>query len=247
MTSFGEEGRRLSYGAYLALPELLALQRTLTDAPDELLFIVVHQVYELWFKELLHELEAARDAMSTGETYWASHHLRRVTAIEQVLIAQVDVLETMTPQDFLAFRSRLAPASGFQSVQFRQIEYLSGLRDRSYLDRLELTAEERAELERRLAELSVWDGFIALLDRHGSPTLLDIARDRDRHGRLFDVAESLLDHDEALGHWRFRHVQMVERQLGSKSGTGGSTGASYLRTTIDKKLFPELWAMRSAL
>jgi tryptophan 2,3-dioxygenase len=247
MTSFGEEGRRLSYGAYLALPELLALQRTLTDAPDELLFIVVHQVYELWFKELLHELEAARDAMSTGETYWASHHLRRVTAIEQVLIAQVDVLETMTPQDFLAFRSRLAPASGFQSVQFRQIEYLSGLRDRSYLDRLELTAEERAELERRLAEPSVWDGFIALLDRHGSPTLLDIARDRDRHGRLFDVAESLLDHDEALGHWRFRHVQMVERQLGSKSGTGGSTGASYLRTTIDKKLFPELWAMRSAL
>jgi tryptophan 2,3-dioxygenase len=247
VTSFGEEGRRLSYGSYLALPELLSLQRTRTEAPDELLFIVVHQVYELWFKELLHELEAARDAMAAGETYWASHHLRRITAIERVMVAQVDVLETMRPQDFLAFRSELAPASGFQSVQFREIEFLSGLRDPTYLERLELTAEERARLERRLSEPSVWDGFVELRRRHGDPSLVAIAGDRDRYGPLFDVAEALLDHDEALGHWRFRHIQMVERQLGSKSGTGGSTGVSYLKTTIDKQLFPELWALRSAL
>jgi tryptophan 2,3-dioxygenase len=226
---------------------LLDLQRTQTGAHDELLFIVVHQVYELWFKELLHELDAARAAMSAGEAYWAVHYLRRVGAIEQVLVAQVSVLETMRPQDFLAFRSELAPASGFQSVQFRAIEFLSGLRDASYLERLELSESDRALLTRRLEEPSLWDAWGDLLHRYGSPTLPEIAADRDRYGNLFEVAEGLLDHDEALGLWRFRHVQMVERQLGSKSGTGGSTGASYLRTTIDKKLFPELWALRSAL
>jgi tryptophan 2,3-dioxygenase len=229
------------------LPELLSLQRTQTDAHDELLFIVVHQVYELWFKELLHELDAAGAAMRAGAAYWAGHYLRRVVAIEGVLVGQVSVLETMRPQDFLAFRSELAPASGFQSVQFRAIEFLSGLRDPSYLDRLELTGDERAMLERRLREPSLWDSWGDLVHRHGEPSLQEIAADRDRYGDLFDVAEALLDHDETLGLWRFRHAQMVERQLGSKSGTGGSTGASYLRTTIDKKLFPDLWALRSDL
>jgi tryptophan 2,3-dioxygenase len=247
MSSFGEEGRRLSYGSYLALPELLGLQRTLTDAHDELLFIVIHQVYELWFKLVLFELEAAREAMASGETYWASHHLRRVSAIEDVLVGQIDVLNTMRPQDFLDFRSVLAPASGFQSVQFREIEYLSGLRDPSYVERLELTDDEQSRLERRLGEPSLWDAFLTLLESQGGPSLLDLARDRDRYGPLFDVAEALLDHDEALGRWRSRHVQMVERQLGSKSGTGGSTGVSYLKTTVDKKLFPHLWALRSML
>ena len=247
MSSFGEEGRRLSYGAYLALPELLELQRTLTDAHDELLFIVIHQVYELWFKLLLHEMEAAREAMGGGEAYWATHHLHRISAIEEVLVGQIAVLNTMRPQDFLAFRAVLAPASGFQSAQFREIEFLSGLRDPAYLDRLELSDAERARLDMRLREPSLWDAFVALLRRHGDPTLLDIARDRDRYGPLFDVAEGLLDHDEALGRWRSRHVKMVERQLGSKSGTGGSTGVSYLKTTVDKKLFPELWALRSEL
>ena len=208
---------------------------------------MVHQVYELWFKELLHELEAARAAMLAGDAYWAVHYLRRVDAIEQVLVAQVGVLETMRPQDFLAFRSELAPASGFQSVQFREIEFLSGLRDRTYLDRLELNPSERAALERRLSEPSLWDAWGELLRRHGSPTLRQIAVDRDQYGDVFEVSEALLDHDEALGLWRFRHVQMVERQLGSKSGTGGSTGASYLRSTIGKKLYPELWALRSEL
>jgi tryptophan 2,3-dioxygenase len=247
MSSFGEEGRRLSYGSYLALSELLSLQRTLTDAHDELLFIVIHQVYELWFKLLLFELEAARRAMVAGEAYWASHHLNRVSAIEEVLVGQIDVLNTMRPQDFLDFRSVLAPASGFQSVQFREIEYLSGLRDPGYLGRLELTDDERSRLERRIEEPSLWEAFLTLLELHGGPSLLDLARDRGRYGPLFDVAEGLLDHDEALGRWRSHHVQMVERQLGSKSGTGGSTGVSYLKTTVDKKLFPELWALRSTL
>ncbi len=204
-------------------------------------------MYELWFKELLHELEAARAAMLAGDAYWAAHYLRRVVAIEQVLVAQVDVLETMRPQDFLAFRSELAPASGFQSAQFRAIEYLSGLRDPRYLERLELSPSERAVLEQRLTEPSLWDAWEELRRRHGAPTLRQIAADRDRYGDLFEVSEALLDHDETLGLWRFRHVQMVERMLGSKSGTGGSTGASYLRTTIDKKLYPDLWALRSEL
>ncbi len=208
---------------------------------------MVHQVYELWFKELLHELDAARSAMQGGDAYWAVHYLHRVGAIEAVLVAQISVLETMRPQDFLAFRSELAPASGFQSVQFRAIEFGSGLRDASYLDRIELTDAERALLQRRLTEPSLWDAWGELLRRRGSPTLREIAADRDRYGDLFEVAEALLDHDEALGLWRFRHVQMVERQLGTKSGTGGSTGASYLRTTIDKKLFPDLWELRSGL
>jgi tryptophan 2,3-dioxygenase len=237
----------VNYRSYLALDEILGAQRPRSEEHDELLFIVVHQVYELWFKEVLHELEAARAAMSAGDAYWAAHYLRRVGAIEQVLVAQVSVLETMRPQDFLAFRSELAPASGFQSVQFRAIEFLSGLRDRSFLDRLELTGAERAGLEQRLIGPSLWDAWQELLRRRGSPSLRQIAADRDRYGDLFDVAEALLDHDEALGLWRFRHVQMVERQLGSKSGTGGSTGVSYLRSTIDKKLFPDLWALRSEL
>jgi tryptophan 2,3-dioxygenase len=208
---------------------------------------VVHQVYELWFKELLHELDAAVSAMQSGDAYWAGQYLRRVRSIENVLVSQVDVLETMRPQDFLAFRSELAPASGFQSVQFRMIEFTSGLRDARYLDRIELTPAERSALEARLRGPSLWDAWLALLARRGGPALHEVAEDRERYGDLFDVAEALLDHDEALGLWRFRHVPMVERQLGSKSGTGGSTGASYLRTTLDKKLFPELWALRSAL
>jgi tryptophan 2,3-dioxygenase len=226
---------------------LLGLQRTQTTAHDELLFIVVHQVYELWFKELLHELDAARAAMTAGEAYGAVHYLHRVGTIERVLVAQVDVLETMRPQDFLAFRAELAPASGFQSVQFRAIEFVSGLRDPGYLDRLELGSADRSMLEQRLGEPSLWDAWVDLLRRRGSPTLREVAGDRDRYGDLLEVAEALLDHDEALGLWRFRHVQMVERQLGSKSGTGGSTGVSYLRTTLDKKLFPDLWALRNAL
>ena len=248
MTSnFGEEGRRLNYGSYLQVPELLSLQRAMTGAHDELLFIVVHQAYELWFKVLLHELESARDAMLAGEAFPARHYLERVRVIEHLLIEQVDVLETMSPQDFLAFRSELAPASGFQSVQFREIEFLSGLKNPAYLKRLEADTEERSRLERRLAEPTLWDGFTAMRERAGAPSLVEIIRSRQDHPDLFDLAEALLDHDEAFALWRSRHVMMVERQIGGKTGTGGSTGAQYLRSTLDKRFFPELWEVRSEL
>jgi tryptophan 2,3-dioxygenase len=246
-SNFGEEGRRLSYGSYLKIPELLALQEGMTEAHDELLFIVVHQAYELWFKVLLHELEAARDAMFGGEAFAALHSLRRVKVVERLLVEQIEVLETMSPADFLAFRSELAPASGFQSVQFRELEFLSGLKNPAYLKRLEADTEERSRLERRLAEPTIWDGFLALLERSGSPSLAEVIHNRREHAELFDVAESLLDHDEAFALWRSRHVLMVERQIGGKTGTGGSTGAEYLRTTLDKRFFPALWEVRSEL
>jgi tryptophan 2,3-dioxygenase len=244
---FGEEGRELSYGTYLKVPELLQLQQGLSTQHDELLFIVAHQVYELWFKVVLFELEAARDRIDADDVFFARHHLHRVYVIEKVLVEQIEVLETMSPQDFLAFRSKLAPASGFQSVQFREIEFLSGLKEPKYVARLEATPEEIGRLRRRLEEPSVDDAFRALVKRRGSPSLLQIFRHRDRHGDLFDLCEALLDHDETFAHWRARHVLMVERQIGSKTGTGGSSGAEYLRTTLSKRFYPELWDVRSQL
>lgn len=243
--SFGEEDRRLSYGSYLKIPELLRLQQPLTDAHDELLFITIHQAYELWFKLVLYELESAREAMQAGDCPTSQWRLKRVTVIESLLIHQVDVLDTMAPQDFLQFRHRLAPASGFQSVQFREIEFLSGLKDPAYLRRLETDSGERARLERRLAEPSLADAFAALLEASGS-SIESLFNDHARRD-LFQLSESLLEHDQAFSLWRARHVQMVERQIGSKTGTGGSTGSSYLRSRLDKRFFPELWAARSSL
>jgi tryptophan 2,3-dioxygenase len=244
---FGEEGRELSYGTYLKVQELLDLQKGLSQEHDELLFIVAHQVYELWFKVVLFELEASRDRIDADDIFFARHYLHRVHVVERLLIEQIDVLETMSPQDFLAFRSKLAPASGFQSVQFREIEFLSGLKEPKYLERLEATAEERARLHRRLQEPSLDDALRRLVERRGSPSLPDVFRDRERYGDLFDLCEALLDHDEAFAHWRARHVLMVERQIGSKTGTGGSSGAQYLRTTLGKRFYPELWDVRSQL
>ena len=244
---FGEEGRRLSYGSYLKVRELLELQSGLSDEHDELLFIVAHQVYELWFKVVLFELEAARDRIDSDDVFFARHYLERVHVIEKLLVEQIEVLETMSPQDFLAFRSQLAPASGFQSVQFREIEFLSGLKEPKYLARLETSADETARLRRRLDEPSLDDAFHRLLERRGSPTLLEVFRDRQRHGDLYDLCEALIDHDEAFAHWRARHVLMVERQIGGKTGTGGSSGAEYLRSTLGKRFYPELWEVRSQL
>jgi tryptophan 2,3-dioxygenase len=218
-------------------------------------------VYELWFKLLLFELTGARDAMMAGgspESVWTARHLlERARAIELVLTAQLPVLETMTPQDFLAFRSLLAPASGFQSVQFREIEFLSGLKDRRYLDRLRgVTDEELQRLRRRLDEPTLWDGFLELLRARGfavdgddevKATLLEIARAQPHHGDLWDISELLLDHDELSAQWRARHVFMVERQIGTKSGTGGSTGGPYLRSRVEVRYFPLLWELRSWL
>lgn len=258
--SFGEEDRRLSYGSYLKIPELLELQRLLSSPPahDELLFIIVHQVYELWFKEVLFELESTRDAMLEGRGRQARHLLERVHTIERVLIEQINVLESMSPQDFLEFRKHLAPASGFQSAQFREIEFISGLKDEGYLERLATDERELTNLKRRLEEPTLWDAFCAFLERAGLPmpaedvvarrmSLLKMAHDRDAFDDELSLSESLLTHDELFALWRQRHVLMVERQIGSKTGTGGSTGASYLRTTLEKRFYPELWDLRSYL
>ena len=257
---FGLEGGELSYGSYLRVPELLQLQSLLSDphAHDELLFIVVHQAYELWFKEVLFELEATRDTLFSGDTNRARHYLERVHAIERVLVEHLSVIETMSPQDFLEFRHNLAPASGFQSVQFREIEFLSGLKEPGLLRHLAETDEERGRLERRLAEPTLWDGFCALMEANGLPmpgddedgrreSLLRIMRESDKYADLFSTEEALLTHDELFAVWRRRHVLMVERQIGAKTGTGGSTGASYLRTTLEKRFYPELWDLRSYL
>jgi tryptophan 2,3-dioxygenase len=244
---FGEEGRELSYGSYLKISELLDLQHGLSEEHDELLFIVAHQVYELWFKVVLDELEATRTRIDSDDIFFARHHLHRVHVVERLLIEQIEVLETMSPQDFLAFRSKLAPASGFQSVQFREIEFLSGLKDAKYIERIEGSADEMSRLKRRLDEPSLADAFHVLVNRRGSPSLVEIFRDRERYGDLFDLCEALLDHDEAFAHWRARHVLMVERQIGSKPGTGGSSGAQYLRSTLGKRFYPDLWEVRSQL
>jgi tryptophan 2,3-dioxygenase len=256
---FGEQGARLTYGSYLRVAELLDQQHLESDPPahDELLFITIHQVYELWFKQLLHELTAAREEMFSGDLWRARHMLARVVAIEDVLIRQVAVLETMTPQDFLVFRDRLAPASGFQSVQFRELEFLSGAKDPGYLERFRgLTADERARLERRLAEPSLWDGFLHVVRRAGLPadddasitaSLLAVAGDRGHYGQVWELAERLLDHDANSAMWRSRHVLMVERQIGTKSGTGGSSGSPYLRSRLGMHYFPLLWELRSHL
>jgi len=240
--------------------ELLTLQQpqATPSAHDELLFIVVHQAYELWFKLILHELSAGVEEMISGAPARARHLLERVHAIERVLIEQVAVLESMSPQDFLEFRTSLAPASGFQSVQFREIEFVSGLKERGYLERLELDSEDRARLEQRLTGPTLWDGFCSLLGGRGLPmpdddertrreSLLRVARERQEFSDEFYLSEALLTHDELFAIWRQRHVLMVERQIGTKSGTGGTTGAAYLRSTLDKRFYPELWELRSYL
>lgn len=261
---FGEQGARLTYGSYLRVAELLDQQHLESDPPahDELLFITVHQVYELWFQQVLHELTAAREEMFSGDLWRARHLLSRVVTIEDVLIRQVAVLETMTPQDFLVFRDRLAPASGFQSVQFRELEFLSGAKDPGFLERFRgLTADETARLQRRLDEPTLWDGFLHVVRRAGLPgiedgvvdepvlieSLLTVAADRTTYGQVWELAERLLDHDANSAMWRSRHVLMVERQIGTKSGTGGSSGAPYLRSRLGLHYYPLLWELRSHL
>jgi tryptophan 2,3-dioxygenase len=206
----------------------------------------VHQVYELWFKVLIDELEAVRTAIESEELRAARHALNRVKVIEDLLVEQVAVLETMAPQDFLTFRSELAPASGFQSVQFREIEFLSGLKDAGYIKTLDKEGDARARLQRRLDEPSLHDVFTGLINRRGV-TVSDLYRQGARHADLLELAEALLDHDEGFRLWRLRHVEMVERQIGDKPGTGGSTGVRYLQSTLGKRFFPELWSVRSQL
>jgi tryptophan 2,3-dioxygenase len=232
------------YASYLLIDDLLRLQRPITPgAHDELLFIVVHQAYELWFKLILHELVRARDELVAGSPAAALPRLRRVAAVWRVLLAQLDVLETMGPEGFLEFRDPLAPASGFQSLQFREIEWLSGRRD-GFPDHAEPPAGP-----------SLYDAFVACAglpaDRDARVgALADLYRDHaEEPGRalLHQVAEALVDHDELVARWRFHHTLMAAREIGTRPGTGGSRGVEYLRTTVDGRFFPELWEVRSVL
>jgi tryptophan 2,3-dioxygenase len=257
--NFGEAGAKLTYGSYLRLPQLLSSQHLESSPPahDELLFITIHQVYELWFQQLLHEAETARDAMMSGELWWARHLLSRMHVIEDVLIKQVDVLETMTPQDFLVFRQLLSPASGFQSVQFRELEFVSGAKDPSFVRRFRgLTDAEAQRLRERLDAPSLWDAFVRVLSARGLATgsdgeirasLRTVAHDRSTYFDVWELAEALVQHDELAASWRARHVVMVERMIGAKSGTGGSSGSDYLRSRLPLRYYPLLWDLRSEL
>jgi tryptophan 2,3-dioxygenase len=256
----------LTYTSYLALDDVLGAQRPRSDEHDEMLFIVIHQVYELWFKQLLHEVAHLQGRLAAGDTPHVLHTLRRVLTILKVAVAQVDVLETMTPRQFLGFRDRLDAASGFQSAQFREFEAVLGRRDPSVLDPYEEGGDARRRIEAAMGRPSLFDSFLAYLATQGydvpagalardvrapaspSPEVqsLLVAVYRDE-GEPAQVAERLVDLDEGLQEWRYRHVKMVERTIGAKPGTGGSPGVAYLRTTLSHAAFPDLWAIRSAL
>ncbi|HKX26088.1 MAG TPA: tryptophan 2,3-dioxygenase family protein [Blastocatellia bacterium] len=269
------DSKQLTYNEYLSVDELIGLQRPQSSPPhhDELLFIIIHQTYELWFKQLLHELDAvivnlraaAARPESRDEIYEAARLLRRCTEIARVLVEQFTVLETMLPTHFLAFRGKLRPASGFQSEQFRELEFLCGLKDEKMLRYHEPAPAMRARLERRLREPSLRETFFEVLISVGimseprpdatepeqfearARAILTIYNDERGLRDWIDVCERLTEFDELIVGWRLRHIQMVERTIGVKMGTGGSSGASYLKMTLDKKFFPELWAARSLL
>ncbi len=245
--------QKLSYGGYLRVDDLTALQQLRSDPAqhDETLFIIIHQVYELWFKQLLHELDAIVTHLDRDDVLGGLRLLRRCHEIQRVLVAQVAVLETMTPMDFLAFRDHLMPASGFQSAQFREIEFLAGLAEPRYLESYEPGSAQRARLERRLGGRTLRAAFHDLLVRRGFTADADgvasLYRSAAAQMELFLLAEALLDFDEMVTLWRMRHVQMVERIIGGRPGTGGSDGASYLRGTVARRVFPELWEARNLI
>jgi tryptophan 2,3-dioxygenase len=258
----------VTYGAYLRIDDLLTLQQPRSTGPehDEILFIVIHQVYELWFKELLHELDRVARLLTDDEPHRAQHTLKRILTILKVIVAQLDILETMTPLEFLSFRERLEAASGFQSDQFRQLEFVLGAKSDKAIQRFPEGTRARAALERRFREPTLWDAFLHYLAREGyrvpsaqltrdvtapiqpsddvQQILIDIYR---RDTKNAELCERLVDLDEGMQEWRYRHVKMVERTIGTKAGTGGSSGAPYLRTTLGHNLFPDLWEIRAHL
>ncbi len=258
----------LTYGSYLRLGELLELQTPVSDGPehDELLFIVIHQVYELWFKEMLHELAHLQALLESDETARAQHTFKRILTILKVLVAQVDVLETMTPLEFLSFRDRLESGSGFQSFQFRALEFALGYKRRAAVDHYPEGALGREMLEDYFRRPTLWDSFLRYLASRGYavPTALlerDVTRPVEpslelqrilidvyrKDPTVSEVCERMVDLDEGVQEWRYRHVKMVERTIGTKPGTGGSTGAEYLKATLFKPAFPDLWAIRTEL
>jgi tryptophan 2,3-dioxygenase len=244
------------------------LQQPRSPGPehDELLFIVIHQVYELWFKEVLHEVDRVRHLLEDDDPHRAQHTLKRILTILKVLVAQLDILETMTPLEFLSFRERLEAASGFQSDQFRQLEFALGLKSQAAVARFPAGSRAHEALSRRFAEPTVWDAFLRFLAREGyaidrthlerdvttaigssddiQRTLIEVYRENPQ---IAELCERLVDLDEGLQEWRYRHVKMVERTIGAKPGTGGSSGAAYLASTTGRPAFPDLWAIRGHL
>lgn len=235
----------VTYGSYLALDQLLALQhpRSVPEHSDELLFIVVHQASELWFKEILHELDALIDVLSRGEAEFALFRMGRINALMRIVSAQLSALETLPPQHFAEFRRHLGTSSGSQSVQFRAIEAVSGLREPHFMAMLAEHGEIPALVQRALSRPTLQELYLALLRDRGVE--LEALFVGERPTVLFFLAEALLEYEQQFGLWRFHHVQLVERVLGPLTGgTGGTLGAKYLTRTIDQKFFPDLWAVR---
>ena len=264
-----ENDDHFTYGSYLKVDELLSLQQCVSVDPetgepehDETLFIIIHQVYELWFKQMLHELDRVVVQLNGQELSAARHQLKRVLKILKTLVGQIDVLETMTPAEFASFRSFLANASGFQSAQFRELEFLLGIKDRIQIDWFE--GEAAARLTRRYEAPTLWDAFARFMRETGRQVpdeVLErdvrqpIAENADLQAAIVaayaddgfaNLCETLTDLDEGLQEWRYRHVMMVRRTIGTKKGTGGSDGAAYLATTLFTPAFPDLWAIRTA-
>jgi len=259
----------VTYSNYLKIDELLSCQQCLSKAADgkpehdEMLFIIIHQVYELWFKQVIHELDHLRETLMANDAPASLHTFKRTLTILKTLVGQVDILETMTPLSFNSFRGRLESASGFQSAQFREVEFILGHRQPSAITAHPEGGEACRRLQRRMAEPTLFDAFLTFLKANGFPVPSELlARDVTRRwepseplqGMLVQVyrtnpicaqiCERLVDLDEGLQEWRYRHVKMVERTIGTKPGTGGSAGADYLRRTLFQPLFPDLWAIR---
>src|SRR5258707_3696738 len=271
MTNTDDKDAPLSYNKYLCMPELIDLQSGLSTPAhhDELLLITVHQAYELWFKQILHEIDAAIALMKEDRGAEAVHALRRVVEIEKLLIAQIHILETMKPVRFLGFRDELNPASGFQSMQFREIEFSSGLKDEEILRAFAGDDLAFQRLQARMNAPSLSEAFFALLRRHGLDTpavetprdanerrsnygkrqraLIEVLTHEEQFYKESQLAEGLIEHDEYFSLWRSHHIKMVERMVGAKPGTGGSAGVGYLQKTIDKKIFSGLWDARTYL
>jgi tryptophan 2,3-dioxygenase len=248
----------ITYADYLKLDQLLSAQQPLSELHDEMLFIVIHQTKELWMKELLHELRLAVALVGEDRFAEAYKAMARISRIQAVMTLSWDVLSTLTPVDYLKFRDVLGTSSGFQSVQFREIEFRLGLKNAAFLEQYPEGSADHARLQAALDEPSLREAAVAALERAGfdlgdgsaealAAAWLQVYRDAERWFELYELAEKLVDIDDALASWRHKHVLTVERIIGNKRGTGGSAGAPYLRSTLDKRVFPELWSLRTDL
>jgi len=248
----------MTYADYLKLDQLLSAQQPLSALHDEMLFIVIHQTKELWMKQMLHELELAIPLIAEDRFAEAYKAMARISRIQAVMTLSWDVLSTLTPVDYMKFRDVLGTSSGFQSAQFRELEYRLGLKNPAFLEHYDEGTTARARLKRALNEPSLHEAASDALARAGfdlgdrseealAAAWLQVYQDADRWFELYELAEKLVDIDDALAMWRHKHVLTVERIIGNKRGTGGSAGAPYLRSTLDKRIFPELWALRTDL